>query len=86
MAELVGISEGYEYQHNGTKIENQIYATRENSKFAIVSEHTTYMSNLPMAQNAPTVMFVIFSSQENPHPPSNFTQNNLMNVQQWLKK
>ena len=36
MAELVEISEGYKYQHNTTKkIENRIYVTRENSKFAV---------------------------------------------------
>ena len=43
MAELVGISEGCEYKHNATKkIENRIYVSRGNSKFAILFEQTTY--------------------------------------------
>ena len=42
MVELVGISGGYEYQHSATKIDNRIYVTRGNSKFAILFEQTTY--------------------------------------------
>ena len=42
MAKLVGISERYEYQHNARKkIENRIYVTRGNSKYAILFEQTT---------------------------------------------
>ena len=41
LAELVGISEAYEYQHNATK--NRIHVTRGDSKFAILFEQTTYM-------------------------------------------
>ena len=42
MAELVGISEGYKYQHNVTKMEKLIYLTCWNTKFAILFEQITY--------------------------------------------
>ena len=42
MAELVGISVGYEYQQRHKNIDNRIYVTRGNSNFAILFEQTTY--------------------------------------------
>ncbi|KAG8336019.1 Exonuclease mut-7 [Homalodisca vitripennis] len=44
MAEIVNTSERHMYQHNATKkIEIRIYVTRENSKFVILFEHTSYI-------------------------------------------
>ena len=57
MVELIGISEGYEYQHNAKKIENRIYVTRGNSKFAIFFEQTTYSLNWKLVSSSKSIIY-----------------------------
>ena len=43
MAELVGINEGYEYQHNATKNRKSNIRNPRKFKFAILFEQSTYV-------------------------------------------